>query len=163
MTIVCAKQTAYGECNPLIHEIVSRGYLPPNFCNYRQTKMATFDIESVEIKEHKRVTGFRVLEGFQSMVSISTTSNVDNTTQVFIRENSSPEALTEMVDQFMTHLEILQCKLEDDLPPEFEQAIMRLENEIEEAETVREKQQLRKYKNYIKHYSKLIVWGFNSG
>ena len=144
---VQAKQKFYGSGRNKMDEIIEAGYLPESFRNYRNTTKATFDIEVCQIGENLKT------------ISIAVASTLDED-KYFERESSSPEHYQKLVDEFMKYLMDLQTKIE--IPMEMEDAIEKMESEIKGMDPSPERSRVQSFRNYLRNYEQLHVFGFNS-
>ena len=155
------KQTAYGGETNIVRQLVSLGYLPSEALDFRKTFFCCYDIETLEdksgIEEMRNVEAVHKL----ASISISTTTSEGS---VFVRHDSSHEAVEEMINLFIDAL--IEAKEEQDLllPDYFENCLHQLE-EDEENENIpmQQKMKISGYKAKIEKYLMLDVYGYNSG
>ena len=102
------KQVYYGSGETTLDEIVDKGYLPESYRTFRNTNIATFDIETVQIGESVKT------------ISIAVGSNLDDT-HYFERNSSDPEDYQKLVNEFMAYILELHELIE--LPSEIQEAM----------------------------------------
>ena len=97
-------------------EIVDMEYLPESYRTFRNTNIATFDIETVQIGESVKT------------ISIAVGSNLDDV-HYFERKSSESEDYQKLVNEFMAYILELQELI--DLPTEIKEAMTKMDEQIQ--------------------------------
>ena len=144
---VYGKQKFYGSADSILDEIVDAGYLTDSFRTYRNTTLATFDIEVCQVQETLKT------------ISIAVGSTLDSV-HYFERKSSDPEEYQKLVNEFMAYLLELQAEIQ--VPEEIVNAIEKMDEEIELMENGLRKSNIIKMRSHLKKYTELNTYGFNS-
>ena len=158
-------QIPYGKrCNTL-DDIIKDGYLPSTFTNH-QPSYAVFDIETLEASINRQETEFLTTDANLYVVSIAVASNIEGKKPTFFcRKSSDAVDGYKLVREFLFYLIKLQKHVSNSLPNELKSCIERLQEEQKQSDykgTFSSKSKSFKYLNYLKQYTSLSVFGFNS-
>ena len=158
-------QIPYGKkCNTL-DDIIKDGYLPSTFTNH-QPSYAVFDIETLEASINRQETEFLTTDANLYVVSIAVASNIEGKNPTFFcRKSSDPVDGYKLVREFLFHLLKLQKHVLNSLPNELKTCIERLQEEQKQTDFKgmhNQNTKTFKYLNYLKQYTSLPVFGFNS-
>ena len=144
---VKSKQISYGSGETIMDKIVDAKYLPESFRSYRNTALATFDIETGQVGDALKT------------ISIAVGSTMDSV-QYFERKSSEAEDYQNLVDEFMDYLKELLPKVQ--VPTEISAAIEKMLLETAEMDQCPKKSLIDSYRFHLEKYYKLNVFGFNS-
>ena len=166
---VQAKQRIYGTHESPLAGLVSDGYLPRKALTFSHKYFACFDIETLETREDddvdieaKREEGLSFKNELK-FCSIALGSNIpDVETQCFVRESSSADSAEKTMEAFFARLSFIKQKFDDAIPEYFLEAKQKLEKKISNMDFSAERTKLFKYLGYLKTFSSLIVFGYNS-
>ena len=162
-TIISSKQVKFGSKQSQLEQIIAEKLLPACFEKYRQTFLATFDLECVEKQTHEQIGEKTVKLGVQNLVSIAFASNLPNQKPIFyIRESSEPTMAYKMVEKFVLDVFKAQELLVDCLPVEFLNAIKKIEKHLKNQSFGMKKTKSFHHLRFLKKYTQLAVYGFNS-
>ena len=130
---VKTRQKALGDNENELIKLVKTGYLPEKFLNYRQKWFVVFDIETLETKTEEAVSDYTVKEATHKLASLAMGSNIPGSeTKFMLRQSSEPIAEQMLIDNFVEELYKLYDLYMDNIPPEIQTTIDRLESEIAE-------------------------------
>ena len=137
------------------------------FRSFRQKRLATWDIETLEKKSERdnaNESVATVTNAIHKAVSIGVSSNIPVFENRFIcRESSRKEDGEDMVSDFLDHLFDMADTLQTLIPQEIVQAAARLNEELEGQKFSKHKCEERRLLYHLNSYKKLSVYGFNSG
>ena len=146
-TTVNGKQKMYGTAETKLDQIVDAGYLPESFRSYRNTTLGTFDAETCQVGDAVKT------------ISLAVGSTLD-AVHYFERESSVAEDYQKLMDKFMQYLVQLLDKVE--VPEEIQDAIERMDEELKIMERSPKKSKIQTFRNHLRKYEQLHVFGFNS-
>ena len=154
-------QKPYGKRCKILDDMIKDGYLPSTFTPH-QSNYAVFDIETLENSINRQETDFLTTDANLYVVSIAVASNIEGKNPTFFCRKSSDSADGyKLVRNFLLYLLKLQKQVSDNLPKELQSCIQRLNEEQKAYKGFGNSKTLR-YMNYLKQYTSLSVFGFNS-
>ena len=137
------------------------------FRSFRQKRLATWDIETLEKKSERdnaNESVATVTNAIHKAVSIGVSSNLpDFENRFFCRESSSQEAGEDMISDFLEHLFDMSKDLQKHIPQEIVRAAQRLSEKLAGQHFSKGKCEERSLLYHLNAYKKLSVYGFNSG
>lgn len=137
--------------------------LSSQFKNYRKTFLATFDLECVETLTNEQIGDRTIKLGVQTLVSLAFASNLPNHEPIFyIRDSSEPEMAYKMVQKFILDVFKAQELLVDNIPIEIKKAIKILQKAVWSQSFSKNKTQTFRFLRFLKKYTQLPLYGFNS-
>ena len=159
---IVTKQISYGESNGALSQLLKSGYLPSEAKEFRKTKFIVFDIESIE--EKTGVMTKRTLEIAQhKILSIALGTNFGFKWSQY-RQNSSPDAAFELIENFLHQISLLQESYSEQFPDYFYGALETLESDLKESCISRAKKSyLIRLKCYLEKYLLMDIYSFNGG
>jgi len=115
---ITSKQQTFGDPKSMLEFGVLKGFIPAEYANYRQSMLATFDIECLETEYLGKKEGIDAnIEKRQNLVSIAVGSNIPGgKPKFFCRTSSDADAEEELVNEFVEYLEVLAEKYIQHLP-----------------------------------------------
>ena len=166
---VSAKQKIYGKHESPLSVMVEDGYLPRKALDFSHKMFACFDIETLELQEDddvdaevKRDEGLTFKNELR-FCSVALGSNIPNVeTKCFVRESSAPDSAEKVIDAFFAYLTEIKEKFDMLIPKYFQKAKEQLEQEMSSMEFSAERTKLFSYLRYLKTFSSLIIYGYNS-
>ena len=161
---ITTKQKKIGDDQSEIQTLVKYGYLPESFLNFRQKYVTCFDIETLENPNLEQISDWTVREAHHKIVSVAISSNIPNCETKFILRQSS-ESISEqkLVDEFLDTLYQIHDAFLASLPPEIFDGIEKIENDLKNLKFGWLKTSLQKLLRFLKKYTLLKIYGFNSG
>ena len=128
-------------------EIIDAGFLPESYRTYRNTHLATFDIEVCQVEESLKT------------ISIAVGSTLDSV-KYFERQSSEAKDYQKLVNEFMTYLVELQAEMQ--VPDEIVDALDKMEEEIDSMDHGPKRSNISRLRSHLKKYTELNTYGFNS-
>ena len=158
-----SKQIVYGKKICYLKRLIENGYLSPDYSNYRQKYMSSFDIETFETPNYEDL-GAMSPEAFLRPVSIAMASNLPNSEdEFFCKSGDKPEDTQVMVNKWLDHLFLLAEKyVEHHVPDGILKAIRDLEKKLEFEKFSKAKTAERAMLNHLNAYKRFSCFGFNS-
>ena len=140
----------------IFDQLSSRGYLPKGY-TYRDPYITVADIECTET-----LTDNGTIQAIQKVVSIATSTNLPNQSDMFFcRKSSSAKSAQDMFDEFLNYLRKLSNQLKTLIPIEILSAISDLETTIDGMHKSPQKSHYKYLKNQLEPYLMLNVYFFN--
>ena len=165
---IVSRQKIYGDNRGDIEQLIELGYLPSEAVTYRQKYIFSFDIEClITDRDPDENEYFQPLTwgGVHHVVSIAIASNIpDFKTKCFRRQSSNASDGVIMVNAFMDELHMLWMQLQTTIPSYILKGIDNLSDKLETLSfNDAEKKLLIRLRNKLKSFTKLCVYGYNSG
>ena len=162
------KQTAYGNDDSILKQMVVKGIIPPEALTYRNNFHATFDLETLEVK----IQGCSPKLGMTTnanlkLLSIAVGSNCpDYEAKCWVRKTMDPTEETRLIKCFIDELLILHQKKFQSLPQWIGDAQNWIEDQKRQLKERRAKWneflELTRYKRELTKFERLDVFGYNS-
>ena len=162
----------------MLNMLISRGYLPENFRNYRQNYLCCWDIETLETKQELHSDTTIQIEALHSVVSIryfifiwwlafikfSVSSNLPECeTEFFYRKSSEPEAAGALISEFLDYLWSLEKKYNELIPSEITEAISALKEKIVTEKFSKSQTVEKRLLAFLNQFGQFPCYGYNSG
>ena len=160
---ILSRQKVYGNCLTVLDEMIREEVLPSEAKNYRKTDFCTFDIESLGQASNSdiKTSGLSILST-HTICSVAVGSSMIEFSPIcHVRENSSPEAGRKLIENFLKSLSEAHKIMMTKIPSYFKTAENKIDQMIAEEKFGARKTTLFRWKQYIRNYTALQVYGFN--
>ena len=147
----------YGKISNTLENAIDFGLLPESFKDYRQSRFATFDCETLE-SEHDADD----VDGVLKICSIGFASNISNTDRFFVRTSSNAAAGSVLVEEFIDHMFNVETQFYESLPNEIKTALEQLDERVQ-TKFSSERTDIQSLLYHLRKYTEFPIFGFNNG
>ena len=116
---VVPKQKIYGMPSDIPSELLEADLINEEHVNFRQEYYCSWDIETLE----EELTNENREKAILGLVSISAMSSSDAKPTCFVREGDTTEHIRDLVDKFLSFLEIKTLEFEEKTPKKFYESL----------------------------------------